>query len=41
MWHDSIAAGIEGAKIVAETDFAIDAILGHGFGNKEQPQNVV
>jgi hypothetical protein len=44
LWNDSIAQGIEGARIVAETDgfeFAIDAILGHGFQNKEQPQNVV
>ncbi len=44
IWDDSIAAGIEGANIVAETDdfeFAIDAILGHGFGNKAEPQNVV
>ena len=44
LWDDSIAAGVEGIKVVAETDdfeFAIDAILGHGFSNKKDPQNVV
>jgi hypothetical protein len=44
LWNDSIAAGIEGAKIVAETDgfeFAIDSIIGHGFENRENPQAVV
>jgi hypothetical protein len=44
LWDDSIAQGIEGARIVAETDgfeFAVDAIVGHGFGNKDAPQNVV
>ena len=44
LWNESIAQGIEGARIVAETDgfeFAVDAIVGHGFGNKDAPQNVV
>jgi hypothetical protein len=44
LWDDSIAQGIEGARIVAETDgfeFAVDAIVGHGFGNKDEPQNVM
>jgi hypothetical protein len=44
LWNDSIAQGIEGARIVAETDgfeFAIDAIVGHGFVNKDEPQNVI
>jgi hypothetical protein len=43
LWDDSIARGIEGARIVAATDgfeFAVDAIVGHGFGNKVEPQNV-
>jgi hypothetical protein len=44
LWDDSIAAGIEGAKKVAETDgfeFAIDSIIGHGLENREHPQAVV
>jgi len=43
-WNSSLLEGIEGAKIVAETDgfeFAVDGIIGHGFNNTADAQAVV
>jgi hypothetical protein len=44
LWNPALLEGIEGAKIVAQTDgfeFAVDSIIGHGFINADDAQAVI